>query len=210
MHRTALAVALALLALPAVAAEPDPQLQVPEMTRDEAVAYLGEHDLALTGSNLVGPILNGDAETVEALLSAGVDVNDLSDLPKPAMRIAVQPCAAKRLSTEQILTTIEVLLAHGAQVNEPPGAVLTPLVTAAQWCPAPVLRRLVKAGAEIDYKTNLGHSALSMAFLMKNYDAAEALIDAGARLSSEAAAKLLEGKENDAKRVELVKKAQSR
>lgn len=206
---TALAT-FALLALPALAAEPAPKLDVPKMSREEALAYVAEADLALTGSNLVGPIMNGDAETVEALLSAGVDVNDLSALPKPAMRIAMQPCAAKQLTTEQILITMEVLLAHGAKINEPPGAVLTPLVTAAQWCPAPVLRRLVEAGAEIDYKTNLGHSALSMAFLMRNYDAAEALIDAGAKLSSEAAAKLLEGKEDDARRVELLKKARSK
>jgi ankyrin repeat protein len=207
-----LSTAVALVPPAAGAAEPEaePQLQVPKMTREAAIEYLEARRLSLTGSNLVGPILNGDAATVEALLSAGVDVNDPSDLPKPAMRIAVQPCSMKKLSTEQMLTTIEVLLAHGAAVNEPPGATLTPLVVAAQWCPAPIIRRLVKAGAEIDYKTNLGHSALSMALLMSNYDAAEALLDAGARLSAEAAAKLLENKKDDTRLAELVKRGRSK
>jgi ankyrin repeat protein len=150
--------------------------------------------------------MNGDAETVEALLSAGLDVNDTSDLPKPVMRLAMQPCAAKA-PVGSILTVIEVLLAHGARVDEPPGAVLTPLVVAAQNCPAPIVKRLLKAGAQIDYKTAQGYSALSMALLLGNYDAAEALIEAGAKLSAEAAAKLLENKKDDAKLAELVKRA---
>ncbi len=207
MRRFPVVLAAGLMAAALPAADEAPA--VPKMTAAAAARYLAERDLALTGGNLTGPIMNGDAETVEALLAAGVDVNDLSELPKPAMRLAVQPCAAKKLSTEAMLTTIEVLLAHGAKVNEPPGAVLTPLVVAGQWCPAPILRRLVEAGAEVDYKTSLGHSALSMALLMGNYDAAEPLLAAGAKLSAEAAAKLLENKKDDARLAELVKRARS-
>jgi hypothetical protein len=207
MRILAMTVAAGLLAAALPAAEPAPA--VPKMTREAAEKYVAERDLALTGSNLVGPIMNGDAETVEALLSAGLDVNDTSDLPKPVMRLAMQPCAAKA-PVESILTVIEVLLAHGAKVDEPPGAVLTPLVVAAQNCPAPIVKRLLKAGAEIDYKTAQGYSALSMALLLGNYGAAEALVDAGAKLSAEAAAKLLENKKDDAKLAELVKRARSK
>ncbi len=184
----------------------EPPAGVPKMTRAEAAAYLAETQLSLTGSNLVGPIMNGDAKTVEALLAAGLDVNDTSDLPKPVMRLAMQPCAGKQLSTEAMLATIEVLLAHGAKVDEPPGAVLTPLVVAAQNCPPAIVRRLVKAGAQVDYHTAQGYTALSMALLLGKYDAAEALLDAGARLSPEAAGKLLENKKDDAKLAALVKR----
>jgi ankyrin repeat protein len=204
-----LAVALAAGLVAAAVSAADPAAAVPKMTREAAEKYLAERDLALSGSNLVGPIMNGDAETIEALLSAGLDVNDTSDLPKPVMRLALQPCAAKA-PVESILTVIEVLLAHGAKVDEPPGAVLTPLVVAGQNCPAPIVKRLLKAGAQIDYKTAQGYSALSMALLLGNYDAAEALIDAGAKLSAEAAAKLLENKKDDAKLAELVKRARSK
>lgn len=212
-HRRRATALLALgIATLAGAAEPtapaaEPKLEVPKMTKEQATAYVTQRRLALTGSNLVNPIFDGDATTVEALLSAGVDVNDESDLPKPVMRLALQPCAAKKLTVEQMLTTIEVLLAHGAKVNEPPGAVQTPLVLASQFCPGPILRRLVQAGAEVDAKTNLGHSALSMALLMRNYDAAEALLEAGAKLSPEAATKLLENGKDDAKLAALVKRA---
>lgn len=204
-----LAVALAAGLVAVALSATDPATSVPKMTREAAEKYVADRDLALTGSNLVGPIMNGDAETVEALLSAGLDVNDTSDLPKPVMRLAMQPCAAKK-PVESILTMVEVLLAHGAKVDEPPGAVLTPLVVAAQNCPAPIVNRLLKAGAQIDYKTAQGYSALSMALLLGNYEAAEALIGAGARLSAEAAAKLLENKKDDAKLAELVKRARSK
>jgi uncharacterized protein len=204
--RTLSAIAAAVLfAGSLAAAEPAPE--VPKMSRADAEKYLDERRLSVTGSNLVGPIMNGDAETVEALLSAGVDVNDTGALPKPVMRLAMQPCAMKDQTTEQMLTMIEVLLAHGAKVNEPPGAVLTPLIVAAQHCPAPIVKRLIAAGAEVDYKNTLGQTALVNALIMSNYEAAEALIGGGAKLSAEGAAKLLENKKDDPKLAELVKKA---
>ena len=179
---------------------------VPKMTREEAVAYLGDR-LALTGSNLVGPIMNADAETVEALLSAGVDVNDTSDMPKSALRLATSACAMGGATIEERLVVIEVLLAHGAKVDEPEGAILTPLIVATQNCPPVVAKRLLDAGAKIDFKTAQGYSALSMALLLGKYDTAEMLIDAGARISAEAGAKLLENKKDDAKLAALVKRA---
>jgi ankyrin repeat protein len=175
------------------------------MTKAEAQAYIDKTGLELTGSNLVSPIMNGDAKTVEALLSAGLDVNDASDLPKSAMRLAMQPCAMKA-SADSILVMLEVLLAHGAKVNEPEGAVLTPLVSAAQNCPPAVIKRLVKAGADVNFHTAQGYTALSMALLLGKYDAAEALLDAGAKLSPEAAKKLTDDKKGDAKLAELVKR----
>jgi hypothetical protein len=46
-----------------------------------------------------------------------------------------------------------------------------------------------------------------MAFIVGNLDAAEALIEGGARLSPEAAGKLLKDHKDDERRVALVKKA---
>lgn len=204
--RFAIAAATLAAALQSAAFAAETTASVPKMTRAEAEAYLAKTQLSLTGSNLVGPIMNGDARTVEALLSAGLDVNDTSDLPKPAMRLAMQPCAGKQLSTEAMLATLEVLLAHGAKVDEAPGAVLTPLVVAAQNCPPAIIRRLIKAGAQVDYHTAQGYTALSMALLLGKYDAAEALLDAGAKLSPEAAGKLLENKKDDPRLAALVKR----
>jgi len=205
---------VAVLAAPPAArsAEPpaDPAPEIPRMSREEALAYVAEERLSLVPSNLVAPIMNGDVETVEALLSAGVDVNDMTGMPKPVLRLAASSCAGKRLETETILTMMEVLLAHGAKVSEPAPSELSALMVAAQQCPAPVVRRLLRAGADMNFKTSLGISPLSMAFIVGNLDAAEALIEAGARLSPEAAAKILEGKKDDARAVALVNKARGK
>ncbi len=83
-------------------------------------------------------------------------------------------------------------------------------MVAAQWCSADIVHRLVKAGADTNFKTSLGQTPLVMAFIMENYGAAEALIEEGARLSPEGAARLLKDKEGDAKRVELLKRAQAK
>ncbi len=190
--------------------ETTPAPQIPHMSREEALAYVAEEQLSLVPSNLVSPIMNGNVELVEALLSAGVDVNDMTDMPKPVLRLAASSCAGKRLETDKILAMIEVLLAHGAKVNDPQPSELSALMAAAQSCPAPVVRRLVRAGADMKFRTSLGYTPLSMAFIVGNLDAAEALIEAGARLSPEAAAKLLEGKKDDARRVALINKARAK
>ena len=193
----------------AQAAQPtaDPAPKIPHMSHQEALAYVKAAQAAVEPSNLVGPIMGGDAETVEALLAAGVDANDMTDMPKPALRLAVSACASKQLEAAKILTVIEVLLAHGAKVNETTPSELSPLMVAAQQCPAAVVRRLLRAGADLKFKTSLGISPLSMAFIVGNLDAAEALIEGGARLSPEAAGKLLKDHQDDARRTALVKKA---
>lgn len=190
------------------AAAPAPK--IPHMSHQEALAYVDREQLAIEPSNLVSPIMNGKAELVEALLSAGVDPNDMKDMPKPALRLAASACANKGLDSANTLTIIEILLAHGAKVNEPSPAELSPLMVAAQQCPAAVVRRLLKAGADTKFKTSLGISPLSMAFIVGNLDAAEALIEGGARLSPEAAGKLLKDHKDDARRTALINKARGK
>src|SRR6476646_6657040 len=119
--RTLVFALLLLTAAPAArAAQPtaDPAPKLPHMSRQKALAYLDKEQLAVEPSNLVNPLLSGDAETVEALLSAGV----------------------------------------GAKVNETAPSELSPLMVAAQHCPAPVVRRLLRAGADLKFKTSLGIS----------------------------------------------------
>lgn len=201
------AVVILMMSLTAFAEEP--KLEIPKMTKEDALEYVRDRDLALVPSNLVVPIMNGDAETVEALLSAGVDPNDNTGMPKGVLRLAASSCAGKRLTTEQVLVMMEVLLAHGAKPNVEGEKELSALMSAAQQCEGPVVTRLIKAGADMKFKTSLGISPLSMAFIVGNLSAAEALIDAGARLSPEAAAKLLDG-EQDEKKLALLKKARAK
>jgi len=199
--RTIAAAILLFAAVTATAAD------IPKMTREEALQYLGD-DYAVDQTNLVAPIMNGHTKLVEALLSAGVDVND-PELIKPALRLAASSCAGHRVERETILTMMEVLLAHGAKPNVAGETELSALMVAAQQCDGSIVHRLVKAGADMKFRTSVGFTPLSMAFLVDNLSAAEALIDEGARLSAEAAAKLLEGKD-DPKYVALVKRARGK
>lgn len=158
---------------------------------------------------LVLPIMNGDVEQLKEVLDAGVDPND-PKLIKPALRLAAGTCAGDRVETETTLRIIELLLEHGAKPNQPTDKELSALMVAAQHCPAPIVLRLVKAGADMKFKTSLGITPLSMAFILGNLDAAEALIDSGARLSAEAAAKLKDNKKDDERYQKLLKKAQAK
>jgi ankyrin repeat protein len=144
-------------------------------------------------SNLVSPIMRGDVERVEELLDAGTDLND-PELIKPVLHLAVQSCAGKQVETETIVEMIDLLLARGAKPSHPSDKELSALMTAAQQCPGPVVLRLVQAGADMKFRSSLGYTPLSMAFIVNNLDAAEALIDSGARRSAEAAAKLADNR----------------
>lgn len=177
---------------------------------------IDEHSLMLVlvlaaphSSNLVSPIMSGDVERVEELLDAGADIND-RELIKPVLRLAAQSCAGKQVETETNVEMIDLLVARGAKPNHPSDKELSALMTAAQQCPAPVVLRLVQAGADLKFKSPLGFTPLSMAFIVGNRDAAEALIDSGARLSAEAAAKLADNKKDDARYHALLKKAQGK
>jgi hypothetical protein len=77
-------------------------------------------------------------------------------------------------------------------------------------CAAVDIACLIRAGADLDFRTPLGLSTLSMALLIGRYDAAEALIDAGARPSPAAATKLLAGKKDDPRLAALVKRVRSK
>lgn len=192
-------------------AEPDSGVVVAKkMTREEALARIQESGLAPGPGSLVSPVMSGDLEMVEALLVAGADPNGDTGLPKSVLRLAVGTCAAKRATPADQLKLVDLLLEHGALPNEKAPSELSALIVAAQWCSAEIVHRLVKAGADLNFKTSLGQTPLVMALILQNYPAAEAMIEEGARLSPEGAAKLLKDKEGDAKRVELLKRAQAK
>ena len=61
----------------------------------------------------------------------------------------------------------------------------TPLMTAAQYCGDKVISRLLAAGADMNAMNGTGISPLGMALIMSKFEAAEALIAKGARLTKE-------------------------
>ena len=212
-HRLLFVAAAFGVATPCAAAPPNvpfPVVKGPHMSREEAQQYLDRNRIGLDPENLIGAAMSGNAQTAEALLSAGVDPNAKGVLPQSALQLAALGCAGDRVKPEKVLQTIDALLNHGARVNEPGMGGLTALFVAVQNCPADVVRRLLKAGADMNSRTPQGYSPLSMALIVENYDAADVLIEAGARLSAEAASKLLDGENKDDRLAKLVKRARGK
>ncbi len=102
---------------------------------------------------------------------------------------------------------IAALLAGGANPNAIDTGEVPLLVYVAQQCPRPVIDAFVAAGARLDARSPQGFTPLSMALIVKNLDAAEALVDHGARLSPEAVRKLFPEPPTDERLAALVKRA---
>jgi ankyrin repeat protein len=201
MKRLTIAAAAALAALLprlGLAAETAP------MTTAQAKQVLAQEQLALDPSNLTVALVNGELKQVEALLVLGIDPNQP---PQTGLQMAMMGCAGEHVPTEVTLKAVDLLLAHGAKVNAPGIAGMSALINAVQQCPAPIVERLVKAGADINAPTEQGYTPLAMAIIVHRYDNANALIDAGARLSDSAAHKLLDGQDQDAELQRIIARA---
>jgi ankyrin repeat protein len=206
----AVAMGLATVCAAAPPTVPFPVVEGPFMSREDALKYLARNQIGLDPENLIAAALSGNAQTAEALLSAGVDPNSKGELPQSALQLAALGCAGDRVKPEKVTQTIDVLVRHGARVNDPGMGGLTALFVSVQNCPADVVRRLVKAGADLNSRTPQGYTPLSMALIVENYDAAEVLIDSGARLSAEAATRLLDGENKNTRLLKLVSRARGK
>jgi len=182
----------------------------PKMTKAEAVAYLEDAGVDLLPDNLPGRILSGDADGVEAMIVAGIDLKAKGSLPQSPLQLAAQSCTrGAHVKPADTLRMIDLLLGGGVDPNHDGMAGLTALILAAQQqCPPIVIKHLLAGGAKLEQRTPQGFTALSMALIVANFDAAETLIEAGARLSPEAGRKFLTGTKDDNPRlVELIGRA---
>ncbi len=163
------------------------------MTSAEARAYLADQGIDPIAENVPQQILIGNAKALDALVAAGVNVNAKTSLPQSPLELAAMSCAGGRVEAPVTLHMVNTLLAAGADPNAPGIQGLGPLMIAAQQCRAAVVDRLAQAGATLDSRTPQGFTPLGMALTVKNYDAAEALIGKGARITPGEGRKLTEG-----------------
>ena len=155
---------------------------------------------------LAGAALRGDVESVRALLAKGGDPNARGGLGKTPLRCATS-YACMTAPDKDVLTIVDLLIENGANVNEVDDYGHGVLLMAAQKCKAPAITRLLKAGADVEQRSPQGYSPLAMALIVKNFDAARALVDHGARLSRESMAKIFPEPPADPEQAALVKRA---
>jgi uncharacterized protein len=178
----------------------------PRMTREQAEQVMQDDGTAVMQENLPVNLFNAKATIVEAMLVLGVDPNGKLEMtPQTTLEFALQACMDKSIAEADVLATIAVLLREGARPNDP--GMMGALILAAQQCTPAVVKQLVAGGADLDQRTPQGFTPLSMALIVGKYDNAEALIDAGAKLSAEAAGRLREGAEGNERLLTLIERA---
>jgi len=193
-----------LLTLPAAGQEADAAVR-----KAAALARLKKLSIAPSRESLQAAALAREAALVIALLDAGVDPNaEDPRLPRSVLSLAaVVGCQDKDADPEARDAVVAALLAGGADPNAVEPGQIPLFVYVAQQCPRPVVEAFLKAGARLDARTPQGFTPLSMALIVGNLDAAEALLDHGARLSPEARAKLFPEPPTDPRLAALVKRA---
>ena len=157
---------------------------------------------------LANAAMRGDVVSVRALLAKGVDPNVRGDsLGKTPLRMATSLACTMSVPEKDVLAVVDALIAGGADVNEVDRFGHGVLLMTAQKCKGAVVTRLLEAGADPERRDPQGLSPLSMALIVKNYDAATALVDSGVRLSAASMAKIFPEPPTEPEVLALVKRA---
>ena len=122
-------------------------------------------------------VLANDVARAAYLIGKGADVNHLSNLGNsPLMTAARAGC----------LPMMRLLIEHGAKVNLPDSGGATPLEGAVVRNQAAAIRLLLAHGASLEQGAPRGSTLLSLALQGEHFDAAYALIKAGAAVNAPA------------------------
>jgi len=123
-------------------------------------------------------------EITKMLLTAGADVNTTYDKNKTAL---TQTCEAYQQPEEQVLSIVQLLLDHGAEVNLVKGNNDGALQYAAMFGYPEIVNLLLKTGAEVNKKGGYGRTALIYAATASHGDSLQSLkylLEAGADINA--------------------------
>lgn len=172
--------------LPAEAAEAAPRAVDPERAR-AGIAYLDKRGLSASNEALRDAALRADADAVKALLDAGIapDAGVAELHETPIYRVVALGCNSQGAETDWLVETVRLLVAAGADLSRLDDNRNTVMISAAQYCGPRVIAALVDGGAKVDVRNGSGITPLTLALIVSNFDAAEALVAKGARLGKE-------------------------
>lgn len=149
-----------------------------ELSPAAARQALAARQIAFTSEEFWFALMDQDAERVLLFLDAGMDPNQrresIQDTPLLfASTWNFSEHAAARTAI------ILGLIAHGADVNALDTNDATPLLHAAQYCPADVVRAMLKAGAKAKVQAKGGATPMMMAVIFGRADNVKALLEGG-------------------------------
>ncbi len=146
---------------------------------------LNNRGVAVSMDGLTRAVAEGQSGTVSVLMSAGLAVG--GDSAAPATMAVVNglatACAKDRVPFLGVAQSLSVLVEHGMPVDLPDGSGNTLLMSAAQFCPAPIAARLLQLGARPAPVNKQHWTPLQMALVAGKWDVVAVLVDAGARIT---------------------------
>ncbi|HUR81303.1 MAG TPA: hypothetical protein VM733_11090 [Thermoanaerobaculia bacterium] len=178
---------------------------VPTENEQAALEYLRRRHTRISAYSLGTAAREADTKLVAALLDAGVPV-DAPQIVGTALTEATSTGCVTNADAPGRLSTIELLLARGANAKWVDGN-NNNLVMFALDCPAPVVARLLDAGADLNAVNAMQYNPLQLSLAKGNWEVAELLVARGARLSKKQIDELFFEKPTDADKVALLRRA---
>jgi hypothetical protein len=176
-------------------------------TERRALKYLSAARERISPSSLGSAASHGETAVVQAMLDAGVPVNvRINVVPNVLGYTAGMSCLEQGMDVDTQIKIIDVLVAHGAEINPPEGGATSLLFEAARQCPVAIVKKLIDIGVKVE-RTPPGFSPLQVAIASGKWDVATLLVDHGARISKKSVDELFMEKPTDPTQVAVLKKA---
>lgn len=183
----------------------------PESRTEEAAGLkvLRERRLGVSYESLGDAVIKADVELTNALLQAGLKVDKTNiestyGVVWPNLRLA---CYDPTIPTNWINTVLNLLVERGYPIDYADSFGHTLLFMAAANCSGAVVAHIADLGASVESRDRKGVTPLEMALQSDRFDAADALMERGARLSGPAAKRVLFLPRQDSRRTDYVKRA---
>ena len=134
---------------------------------------------------LTRAVAEGQSGTVSVLMTAGLSVggNDAARATTAVVNGLATACAREPVPFLGVAQSLSVLVEHGMPPELPDESGNTLLMSAAQFCPAPIAARLLQLGVHPGPVNKQHWTPLQMALVGGKWDVVAVLVDAGARIT---------------------------
>ena len=152
---------------------------VDEAQEKEALKFLKSRKLGASPEQLHRSAMEGKPDEVRALLAAGVP----ADADNGNALIGAMSACSSDGETPELVEVVGLLVDAGADLKRLDDNKNTPLITAAQNCGDKIVSKLVAAGADVNITNGSGMTPVMIAIFSNRWEAAEALVAKGAKMT---------------------------
>jgi len=172
-------------------------------------AWLRQHKYKFDQDGFRRALIGKDADAIDHYLAAGMSASDAGTTGEPPLLAVVMfGCPYGQPTPEATSRIVAALLAYGADPNAADEQGNQALHRASN-CDGGIIRQLVAAGADMKATNGTGMTPFGLA-IVTNPAAAEALVDAGYRITAQEAAQYTSWFSGDAAKLKLLQKAQGK